>query len=132
MGKRRPHPPPLGRPAERLSHQPFSQQRLQHTVIFIRLWERRAHTYHPPLKITLPTVTIQKLIANGSFGPDEIEVMKAVYEAALLDVGVTNPDEPITDLIAKAIVNVTASGERNPKEVMERALNALGVRRSAA
>ena len=77
-------------------------------------------------------MTIHKLIANGSFGPDEIEVMKAAYEAALLDVGVTNPDEPITDLIAKAIVNVTASGERNPKEVMERALNALGVRRSAA
>jgi hypothetical protein len=77
------------------------------------------------------TVTIHKLIANGSFGPDEIEVMKAAYEAALIDVGVTNPDEPITELIAKSIVIVTASGERNPKEVMERALNALGVRRSA-
>jgi hypothetical protein len=54
------------------------------------------------------------------------------YEAALVDVGVTSPNDPITDLIAKAIVSVTASGERNPKEVMERALNALGVRRSAA
>jgi hypothetical protein len=50
----------------------------------------------------------------------------------LADVGVTNPDDPITDLIAKAIVNVIASGERNSKQVMERALNALGVRRSAA
>jgi len=77
-------------------------------------------------------VAIHKLIGNGSFGPDEIEVMKAAYEAALADVGVTNPDDPITDLIAKAIVNVIASGERNPKQVMERALNALGVRRSAA
>ena len=77
-------------------------------------------------------MAIHKLIGNGSFGPDEIEVMKAAYEAALADVGVTNPDDPITDLIAKAIVNVIASGERNPKQVMERALNALGVRRSAA
>jgi hypothetical protein len=68
-------------------------------------------------------VAIYKLIANGSFGPDEIEVMKAAYEAALVDVGVTNPDDPITELIAKSIVNVTAR---------ERALNALGVRRSAA
>ena len=77
-------------------------------------------------------VAIYKLIANGSFGPDEIEVMKAAYEAALIEVGVTDQDDPITDLIGKAIVNVTASGERNPKEVMERALNALGVRRPAA
>ena len=77
-------------------------------------------------------MAIHKLIGNGSFGPYEIEVMQAAYEAALVDVGVTNPDDPITDLIAKAIVNVIASGERNPKQVMERALNALGVRRSAA
>ena len=56
----------------------------------------------------------------------KIEVMKAAYKAALVDVGITNPDDPITELIAKAIVNVTASGERNPKKVMERALK-LGV-----
>jgi hypothetical protein len=77
-------------------------------------------------------VSIHKLIANGSFGPNEIEVMKAAYEAALVDVDVTGRNAPITELIAKAIVNVTASGERNPQEVMEHALNALGVRRSAA
>jgi hypothetical protein len=73
-------------------------------------------------------VALYKLIANGSFGPDEIEVMKTAYEAALIDVGITDRNDPITELTAKAIVNVTASGERNPKEVMERALNALGVR----
>ena len=77
-------------------------------------------------------VAIYKLIGNGSFGPDEIEVMKAAYEAALVDVGITDRDDPITELIAKSIVNVTASGERDPKQVMERALNALGIRRSAA
>jgi hypothetical protein len=77
-------------------------------------------------------VPIHKLIANGSFGPDEIEVMKAAYEAALVDVGVSNPDDPITDLIAKAIVNVIANGERSPEVVAQRALNALGVRKSSA
>lgn len=77
-------------------------------------------------------MAIYRLIANGSFGPDEIEVMKAAYEAALLDVGVATRDDPITELIAKSIVNVVAAGERDPQAVMERALNALGVRRSAA
>ena len=75
-------------------------------------------------------MAIYKLIANASFGPDEIEVMKAAYEAALIDVGVTDRNDPITELIAKAIVNVTWPGERDPKGVMERALNALGVRRA--
>jgi hypothetical protein len=43
-------------------------------------------------------------------------------------VRVSDRDDPITDLIAKSIVNVTATGERDQKQVMERALNALGVK----
>jgi hypothetical protein len=78
------------------------------------------------------SMAIYKSIANGSFGPDEINVMKAAYEAALVDVGVSDRDDPITELIAKSIVNVTATGERDPKAVMQRALNALGVRRAVA
>jgi hypothetical protein len=74
-------------------------------------------------------MAIYRLIANGSFGPDEIEVMTAAYEDALIDLRVANRDEPITELIAKAIVNVTATGERDPILVKERAINALGVRR---
>ena len=73
-------------------------------------------------------MAIYRLIANGSFGPDEIEVMTTAYEAALIEVPVADRNDPMTELIAKSIVNVTASGERDPKQVMERALNALGVR----
>jgi hypothetical protein len=77
-------------------------------------------------------MAIYRLIANGSFGPDEIEVMTVAYEGALIDLRVTNRDDPITDLIAKSIVNVTATGERDPVRIKERAINALGVRRPAA
>jgi hypothetical protein len=77
-------------------------------------------------------MAIYKLIANGSFGQMEIEVMSAAYEAALINLGITNRDDPITELIAKAIVNVVATGERDPKLVEQRAINALGVRRTDA
>jgi hypothetical protein len=76
-------------------------------------------------------MAIYRLIANGSFGPDEIEVMTAAYEGALIDLCLTNRDDPITELIAKSIVNVTATGERDPVRMKERAINALGVRRPA-
>jgi hypothetical protein len=72
------------------------------------------------------------MIANGSFGFDEIKVMTAAYEGALVDLNVTNRDDPLTELIAKAIVNVTATGERDPVLVKDRAINALGVRRPTA
>ena len=77
-------------------------------------------------------MAIYRLIANGSFGPDEIEVMTTAYEAALIEVPVADRNDPMTELIAKSIVNVAATGERDPRVVMERALNALGIRRPAA
>ena len=77
-------------------------------------------------------MAIYRLITNGSFGPDVIEVMITAYEGALVDLGMIDRDDPLTELIAKSIVNVTASGERNPETIRERALNALGVRRTVA
>jgi hypothetical protein len=77
-------------------------------------------------------MAIYRLIANGSFGPDEIEAMTSAYEGALTDLQLPDRDDPITELIAKAIVNVTATGERNPELIKDRAINALGVRRIAA
>ena len=77
-------------------------------------------------------MAIYRLIANGSFGPDEIEAMTVAYEGALLDLCLTNRDDPITELIAKTIVTVTSTGERDPTRIKERAINALGVRRVVA
>jgi hypothetical protein len=77
-------------------------------------------------------MAIYRLITNGSFGPEEIKVMTEAYEAALIDLGIVNRDDPITELIAKSIVNVTATGERDPLVVKERAVNALGIRRITA
>ena len=77
-------------------------------------------------------MSIHRLIANGSFGPDELEAMTAAYEAALIELCQPNNDGPITELVAKSIVNVTATGERDPALIKERALNALGVRKSDA
>lgn len=77
-------------------------------------------------------MAIYRLIANGSFGPDEIESMTAAYERVLVDLRLADRNDPLTEIVAKAIVNVTATGERDPQVIAQRALNALGVRSSAA
>jgi hypothetical protein len=77
-------------------------------------------------------MAIYKLIANGSFEQMDIDAMSAAYESALVTLGIANRDDPITELIAKAIVNVVATGERDPALIEQRAINALGVRRTDA
>ena len=77
-------------------------------------------------------MAIYRLIANGSFGQMEIAIMSAAYESALINLAIPSRDDPITELIARAIVNVVATGERDPKLIEQRAINALGVRRTDA
>ena len=73
-------------------------------------------------------MAIYRLIANGSFGPAEIKAMTAAYEAALLDLRLADRDDPITEIVASAIVNVTSMGELDPAIIKDRALNAIGSR----
>jgi hypothetical protein len=77
-------------------------------------------------------MAIYQLIAIGTFGPDEIKAMVAAYEGALTDLRLIDRNDQLTELIARSIVNVTATGERDPETIKERALNSLGVRRTAA
>ena len=77
-------------------------------------------------------MAIYRLIAAGSFGPDEIKSMTAAYERVLADLRLADRTDPLTEIVAKAIVNVTATGERDPQVIAQRALNALGVHSTAA
>jgi hypothetical protein len=72
------------------------------------------------------TVAIYRRIASGHFGPDEIEAMTKAYELALAQLGLQDRNDPFTEIVARAIVTVTQTGERDPQTVKDRALAALG------
>jgi hypothetical protein len=71
-------------------------------------------------------MAIYRLIANGSFGPEEIEAMRAAYEAALIDLRLVDRDDPFTEIVASAILHITGTGERDPVVIKTRALRAIG------
>jgi hypothetical protein len=77
-------------------------------------------------------MAIYRLTASSSFGPDEIGIMTAAYESALTDLRMVDRNDSFTELIAKTIVNVTATGERDPEKIKKRAINALGIRETVA
>jgi hypothetical protein len=68
---------------------------------------------------------IHKMNLNGFFGPDEIDAMVQAYEAALTELELADSEDPINELILKTIVNVTATGERDPVLIRNRVINAL-------
>jgi hypothetical protein len=71
-------------------------------------------------------MTIHYLFTNSSFGPEEIEVLGAAYEAALRKLGLRQRDDPLTEFVAKKIIAIAQTGVRDPAVLAERAIKDLG------
>jgi hypothetical protein len=59
----------------------------------------------------------------------------AIYRliaSALVEIGLVDRDDPLTEMLAKSILTVTATGERDPEKIKERALHALHILRGGA
>jgi hypothetical protein len=74
-------------------------------------------------------MAIRRLIAAGSYGPDEARAMTEAFDIALIVLRLSDRDDPITELLAKSIAAIVASGERKPGLIANKAIDALGISR---
>ena len=72
-------------------------------------------------------MAIYRLLKFSAFDPEEIACMTAAYEDALRVLQLANRQDPITELVAKKIIDVAQLGERDPKRLCEKALTELGI-----
>jgi hypothetical protein len=71
-------------------------------------------------------MAIYRRLREASFGPDEIGQMTAAYEEALRILGLIDRNDPITEILAKKIIEIARTGERNPSHICTMAIHALG------
>jgi hypothetical protein len=72
-------------------------------------------------------MTIYRLFQNSAFGPEEIGYITAAYEDALRVLGLANRGDAITEIVAKKVIEIAQTGERNPVQIRLRAIAELGV-----
>ena len=75
-------------------------------------------------------MAIRRLIAAGSYEPEEIRAMTDAYDVALIVLRLNDKDDPITELLANSIAGIVAMGERRPGEIATKAIDALGIKRA--
>ena len=75
-------------------------------------------------------MAIRRLIAAGSYEPEKIRAMTDAYDIALIVLRLNDNDDPITELLAKSIAGIVATGERKPGEIASKAIDALGIKRT--
>jgi hypothetical protein len=73
-------------------------------------------------------LAIHQMLRDAAFGPDEIACLVAAYEAALQLLRLTDRTDPVTQIVAKKIIEVYGSGEHDPPRICARAIKELGIR----
>jgi hypothetical protein len=70
-------------------------------------------------------VPIIPLLQGRAFGPEEIKIMSTAFQAALNALGSMDRADPLNELVAKKIIEIARTGERNPGRLRDRALKSL-------
>jgi hypothetical protein len=59
---------------------------------------------------------------GAAFGPDEISLMTTAFDQLLSDLKLSNRDDPIVRMVAKLVIELVRSGERDPQNIRQRVL----------
>ena len=71
-------------------------------------------------------MAIYRLLQNAPLGPDEINRLFAAYEQALSALGLTDHNDPLTQLVARTIIEIAQTGVRDSYELATIAIRELG------
>ncbi|HXL65571.1 MAG TPA: hypothetical protein VN938_10960 [Xanthobacteraceae bacterium] len=70
-------------------------------------------------------MTIHRLLQHSAFNQDDIDRMVAAYEHCLETLGLADRSDPVTELIAKQIIEIAQTGERDPLVISEQVAEVL-------
>ncbi len=72
-------------------------------------------------------MAIYRIFKTIAFEPEAIAIMSAAYEDALRILQLADREDPITELVAKKIIEVAQSGVTSSVLIREMALKELGI-----
>jgi hypothetical protein len=68
---------------------------------------------------------INKLLENQAFGPEEISILATAFEETLRSLRLVDRTDPVTNIIAKKIIELAQHGERDPIRLRDAVLKSL-------
>ncbi|HUI15539.1 MAG TPA: hypothetical protein VL048_18945 [Xanthobacteraceae bacterium] len=70
-------------------------------------------------------VPIYRLLQQSAFGPEEIDRLAAAFEESLRALQLQDRSDPLSETIAKKLIEIAQTGERDPRLLRKRAFEAL-------
>ena len=70
-------------------------------------------------------MTINRLLAKTTVGPEEIRLLNEAYGRALRAMHLVDRNDPLTEMVAKKIIEVSKAGINDPAQVCRLAIKDL-------
>jgi hypothetical protein len=71
-------------------------------------------------------MSIHRILQNMPLMPDDIGRLVTAYKAALTALDLTDRSDPITEIVARKILEIGQTGVRDPLQISHLALKELG------
>lgn len=71
-------------------------------------------------------MAIYRFLQNSGFDPESITIMTTAYEHARERLGLTDRSDQLTELVARKIIEIAQTGVRDPAQLCDQALSAIG------
>jgi hypothetical protein len=68
---------------------------------------------------------IKGALQGYAFGPEEIAVIASAFEDTLRELNLVDRSDPLTEIVAKKMIEIAEQGERDPLGLKDRTLQAL-------
>jgi hypothetical protein len=70
-------------------------------------------------------MAIHRILQNSPLSPEDINRLTAAYEATLKALDLTDRSDPITELVARKIIEIGQTGVRDPLQISKLAVTDL-------
>jgi hypothetical protein len=72
-------------------------------------------------------MAIYRLLKGSALEPELIRSLEAAYEKTLRIIGLVDRDDPITEMIARKIIEIAQTGVHDPAELSAIAIKEIGI-----
>ena len=71
---------------------------------------------------------LNRLLNDAAFGPEEVRVLNQAYDSALRALYLIDRNDPITEIVARKVIELGRKGMTDPAEIANMAVKTLGSR----
>lgn len=72
-------------------------------------------------------MAIHRLLQNSPLGPEDIAILTDAYERTLRALSLVDRNDPITQMVAKKLIEVGQTGLKDAEAISAQALKELGI-----